>query len=99
MAKLKLTKIDVAERQLRTAIELRFSGKDPVSIHTLAMAAFRVLKDVSEHQAGNSTVDILIRDYIRPEHEKVFWAAISKASNFFKHADRDFDQEFEDFEE
>lgn len=40
MAKIKVTKIEAAERQLNIAISLLFDGRDPVAIHTLSMAAF-----------------------------------------------------------
>lgn len=84
---LKLTKFDVAERQLNQAISLFFSGGDPVSIHTLAEAAAQVLYDIRSRHGGTS----LIRDsdYIREERRKEWLSYAFKSRNFFKHADRD----------
>jgi hypothetical protein len=43
---LKVSKTDVAKRQIETAIRLWFFSGDPVSIHTLAAAAHQILHDL-----------------------------------------------------
>src|SRR2546426_1851622 len=58
--KASLTKLDVAGRQINTAIELLFHGGDAISIHTLAMAAFRILYDMSKRK--NRTFHFLFDD-------------------------------------
>ena len=40
-----LTKLDVAERELRAAICLLFDDGDPVAVHTLAASALGILED------------------------------------------------------
>lgn len=93
---LKLTKFDVAERQLNQAIALFFNGGDAVSIHTLAEAATQVLYDIRAKHGGVS----LFRDSdrIREERKKEWLSYAFKSRNFFKHADRDGDEihEFKD---
>ena len=86
--KASLTKLDVAGRQINTAIELLFRGGDAISIHTLAMAAFRILYDVSKRK--NRTFHFLFDDMIQPGKEKEFWGKyFNKWSNFAKHAEKD----------
>lgn len=87
---LKLSKFDVAERQLLLAIRLFFSSEDVVSIHTLSEAAGQILHDIGK-EAGVSSI-VRDSDRIRPERMKEWLAVIFKSRNFFKHADRDKDE-------
>jgi transcriptional regulator with XRE-family HTH domain len=48
-AKLKVSKLDAARRQLECAIELWFLEKDEVSVHTLAGAAYQIIHDINTH--------------------------------------------------
>jgi hypothetical protein len=50
--KIKISKLDAARRQLDTAIRLYFMEGDPVSVHTLAAAAFEILKDLVRSGQG-----------------------------------------------
>jgi hypothetical protein len=83
-----LTKMEVARRQLDTAIRLTFSGEDPVSIHTIANAARQVIRDFCEAR-GDIASFRRIDDVVKPGHVGEFWAAINRSGNFFKHGDRD----------
>jgi hypothetical protein len=86
--KQKITKIDAAYRQLKTAIHLFFDEKDPVSIHTLACAALQIFQD----QVGNDTEKIkkLALHYhaphIRDTQRKKVAEVLRAPRNFFKHA-------------
>jgi len=53
MATIRLTKIDAARRQISAGIRMLFVGKDPVAIHTLAMAAFRTVRDLTARQGDS----------------------------------------------
>jgi hypothetical protein len=97
---LRLTKFDVAERQLLQAIKLFFNEEDPVSIHTLSESASQVLYDIGQdHGVFSIARDT---DLIVPERKKEWLAAVFKSRNFFKHADKDpngvheFKEEFND---
>ncbi|MFA5391781.1 MAG: hypothetical protein WC331_10215 [Candidatus Omnitrophota bacterium] len=87
MARLILSKRDVAEKQLDTAVRLFFQDEDPVSTHTLAAAAHDILEVLTR---GVRDFDILSEvSLIKPEKKKEVIKIFKKAQNFFKHASRD----------
>ena len=85
---LQISKLDAALRQLQTAILLYFNSRDPVSIHTLAAAAYNLLRDIRN---SRKEVFEMFKDAggIPSQYKKVFRDLLSKSENFFKHADRD----------
>jgi len=84
---LKVSKTDAAKRQIETAIRLWFYSGDPVSIHTLATAAHRILHDLGRKRGLAS----VLRQWpgVRPEHKKELRSLFTRYENFFKHADKD----------
>lgn len=90
MAEFTVNKIDAARRQIDTAIELLFENRDPVSIHTLATAGGRIVRDICEQRKTPTWESF--KKWVRPGMERVFFAALQRAANFFKHADRDADE-------
>lgn len=94
MAVLKVNKIQAAQRQIDIAIRLLFENEDPLPIHTLIMAAFRILRDLASKK-DKSRVDETFRSMIKPGTEKRFWKEIQSFSNFLKHADEDPEAVFE----
>jgi len=83
----KLSKLDVACRQLDTAIELWFRELDSVSIHTLACSAHQIINDTIHHRGGQ---DLLFDSpYIKEESRKRAKGYFHRPYSFFKHADRD----------
>ena len=82
-----LDKPEAARRQIDAAIRMLFSGEDPVAIHTLAMAGFRVLRDLAKH--AESPMESLIDSIIKPDKKAELWRHINSLSNFLKHADKD----------
>lgn len=102
--RLVLSKLDVAKRQLETAIKLYFLEDDPVSIHTLSAAAYNILKDVGKNNGANPMmIKEMFLKYVKPSKENMFIHKINEAENFFKHADKDnestlkFDTTFTEF--
>lgn len=89
-AKVVVTKLDAAKRQLETAIKLYFNESDPISIHTLVAAAYNIFKALAKKQDSDG---MLIKDKFldicKPELRSEIRAKINAAENFFKHADRD----------
>ena len=77
-----LTKLDVANRQLSSAIDLYFSGGDLVSAWTLGAAAYNILRDIKN---ARGQTDMVLK------HQLTSMAKldINRNENFFKHADRD----------
>ena len=96
--KIRVSKTQAAQRQADAAIRMLFSGEDPVAVHTLAMASFRVLRDLATHQGSNSflkNTELLIRK----GEEQRFWSGMHSFANFLKHADRDPDAIKENIDE
>jgi hypothetical protein len=85
---LRLTKLDVASRQLRTSIVMFLEGSDPVSTYTLAAAAQDVLRGLLKAD-GKAGVSFKDSDFIKPEWLKLWRDMANRDQNFFKHADRD----------
>lgn len=88
MTKIRVDKFEAARRQIDAAIRMLFDAEDPVAIHTLAMAGFRILRDLAE-QRGESYMENVINSMIIPGKKAGFWGATNSFSNFLKHADRD----------
>lgn len=84
--KFEVTKLDAARRQLETAVWLLFEGGDAVSIHTLAHAAFGIMKGVAEHRSKRKVLDAANEI---AEGNSNFLNGFNRAGNFFKHGDRD----------
>jgi hypothetical protein len=93
--KITVTKLDAAQRQLRTAIRLWFEDGDPVSIHALAFAAYEIAHVVSKKR--DRTRRDLIFDSLRvkDEHRADWNRTIKKHATFFKHADKDWNGSIE----
>lgn len=87
MTEIKVDKIGAATRQIELAIRLLFQNEDPIGIHTLAVAGFRILRDLGK--AKQSEISQYLANVIKPKMEGKFWKVFSRAANFFKHADSD----------
>ena len=85
----RLTKLDVVQRQLRTAIRLFFEDGDSVSAYTLAAAAEGVLGGLLKKQGKRHP--FRESDLIKEGMEREFNSILNQPQNFFKHADRDVD--------
>ncbi len=85
--KIDLSKIEVAKRQLETAVQLYFNDLDPVSIHTLTCASHEILSSLNKRANGAPSImsDHLILDPYKEEYRR----KLTEAKSFFKHADRD----------
>jgi hypothetical protein len=59
-----ISKIAAASRQLDAAIRMFFAEEDDLAIHTVASAAFRILRDVTDKRSKNFT-DELLRNGMR----------------------------------
>src|SRR5262245_13687418 len=80
-----ISKIDAAKSQLMTAIELYFEDRDPISVHTLAMAAAEIIDRLCQAK-GLQSMRAHFMSQIIPKHRKEVGDALNKAVNFFKHA-------------
>lgn len=87
ICKLQLTKLECAKRQLETAIKIYARFGDPVSIHTLASAAYSLLQNINTFRGGTPMMKDL--HVIKPEYKKMIRDKLNKHQNYFKHADND----------
>jgi hypothetical protein len=80
---LALTKRDGAQRLLDEAIRLWLDAREPLAIHSLTMAAFRVLYDLHkrEKEAQHPRLEALL--------SQIGFSRLYELSNKLKHADRD----------
>ncbi|MGJ7523312.1 hypothetical protein ACSFA0_22715 [Variovorax sp. LT1P1] len=83
----RLTKFDVAERQLHQAIQIFFGGGDLVSVLTLSEAATEVLFALSQRSGLKSVM--VDNALVRVTYKTRWLDTINKARNFLKHADKD----------
>lgn len=56
-----VTKLSGAQRQIDAGIRMTFSGEDPLAIHTVAAAAYRLLRDIKQKRGRSELADILGR--------------------------------------
>jgi len=91
---MKLTKVEVATRQLDTAINIFFDAGDVVSVHSLAAASATVLADILERTGEISWREQIVEEHPDLTKSKVF-NILRNAQNFFKHADRDHQESLE----
>ncbi|HKJ05709.1 MAG TPA: hypothetical protein VJ974_08940 [Geopsychrobacteraceae bacterium] len=84
---IKVNKIEAAQRQIDAAIRLLFDSEDPIAIHTLTMAGFRILRDIAEKQ--KCPITMLFKSFIQPGMEGKFWGSLQTLANFLKHAKKD----------
>lgn len=94
----RLSKIDVARRQLETAIRLFFARSDPVSVFTLGANAWEVI-DALCTRRGIESISKESREHVPAEKDLKRDYVNSPFRNFFKHANRDPDEYLEDFDE
>jgi hypothetical protein len=89
-----LTKIRVAESQLKFAIRLFFLEYDPILIEIFVRAASGVLRGLASRHGLRAFIHDT--DWIKPEYKSKWIATLHKAQNFFKHAaDQDADRTLE----
>lgn len=84
-ARMEITKLDAARRQIDAAIKLYFEEGDEVAVHTLVGAAHILITDLG---AAAKQESILDRYVVREKRWEVE-GAIRAPQNFLKHATRD----------
>jgi hypothetical protein len=86
-----LDKLTCARTQLDTAISLYFTDGDPVSIHTLASAAYELLRGINAARGGEP-LPLEFAFLNLPDQKplrKRMLQQFHRFQNFFKHADQD----------
>jgi hypothetical protein len=83
-----VTKLEVAERQLRLAIRLFFERRDIVGIHTLGAAAEGVLSPLAKAKGVIARYEFFEAEF-GAEKRKEILDSLRKPQNFFKHSGKD----------
>ena len=72
MAEIHITKLAAARRQLQAAIRMFFAGEDELAVHTVASAAYSLIKDIKRSRGRDEVADVYsamlfynVRDYRR----------------------------------
>jgi hypothetical protein len=91
---MRIRKLDAAGFQLEAAVQLYFADSNPVPVHTLASAAYAILRDINEKRGGGLMVKDLPK-YVGPDRAADLRRRLKKSENFFKHADADPDGEID----
>lgn len=87
-------KLDVARRQLITAIRMFFNGDDDISVYSLICNAGDIYQSLCLRRGLGSALDTLVGQ-LPSFTRKTITEEVFAARNFFKHADRDPDAELE----
>lgn len=93
-ASVHVNKLAAAKRQLQAAIRMYFSAEDDLAIHTVAAAAYGLLKDIKRARGMSEAAEMwkvslfyIVRDFHRgslPEHmtsDPVFMAEVQRLAN------------------
>src|ERR1044072_1600615 len=87
-----LTKLDIAEREIVTAVRLLFGGGDPIAVCLLASAAREITSRLCAKRGVEAFLDL------HPHQNKAdLHRLANRYSNFFKHANEDPDALLLDF--
>jgi hypothetical protein len=82
-----LSKTEAGKRQLESAIRMYFEDYDPVATHTVASAAYEVIRGLCHHQGKK--VSIKDSSLIEESQRKEYINKVNISQNFFKHSDKD----------
>ena len=84
-------KLDAVTSQLEAAVYLILKGFDPIPIHTLIWASRTILRDLHKVNPNKTLAFIgdAVTRKIKPEFLKEWRGYENRASNFFKHANKD----------
>ncbi|MBT3864792.1 hypothetical protein HOF67_02050 [Candidatus Peregrinibacteria bacterium] len=85
----RIKKIDVAKRQLDTAIIMFFEKKDPIAIHTVACAAYDILRNLVGDKKVKELQTLKDNSLISEKQKKDWYRELNRPQNFFKHAKKD----------
>lgn len=64
-ATIHVTKLAAAQRQMREAIRMFFSGADQLAVHTVAYAAYGILKDLNEARGREEARDHFLMVFLQ----------------------------------
>src|SRR5260370_37698428 len=87
------SKLDIAGDHIRAAIQMTAVGANPCSTHVIVMACEEMLRSIAE--AKKAKLSGSFDDAIKPDKLKEWRQHLRSAYNFFKHADKDPEKNYE----
>jgi hypothetical protein len=87
------SKLDIAGDHIRAAIQMIAIGANPHSIHVIVMGCEEMLRSIAE--ARKVKLSGSFDDAIKPDRLKEWRQHLRSAYNFFKHADKDPDKDYD----
>lgn len=82
-----LSKVEVGRRQLDSGIKMFFEDFDPVATHTVASAAYDVIRGLCHHQGKK--ISVKDTQLIEESQRGKYINQVNLPQNFFKHSDKD----------
>jgi hypothetical protein len=86
-----LDKQEAIRHLIHTAVRLIAKREDPFAVHVLVHSADKLLIDMAKQRGQELRVDW--EKYIKPQYHKDFFIRYRAIYNYFKHADKDFDDD------
>lgn len=86
-----ISKIEAAASLLDSAIRMWFNKEEFPAVTVVAFSAYQIIDNLLKHRSSHSYGFFLAELYIKSEYQKVYVDRMKKAYNYFKHADRDSD--------
>jgi hypothetical protein len=87
------SKLDIAGDHIRAAIQMIAVGVNPSSTHVIVMACEEILRSIAD--ARKAKLAGSFDDAIKPDRLKEWRQHLRSAYNFFKHADKDPDKDYD----
>lgn len=85
-----ITKQRAVRHLIHSAARMILAGEDPFAIHLLIQSADKLLIDLTKKKGLKLTFDWA--ESAKPEFKRAMLSAYREASNFLKHADKDYDK-------
>jgi hypothetical protein len=86
-----LDKREAIRHLIHTAVRLIAKREDPFAVHVLVHSADKLLIDMAKQRGQELRVDW--EKYIKPQYHKDFFTRHRAIYNYFKHADKDFEDD------
>ncbi len=86
---MKVTHLEVAEREINSAIRLLLKEGDMLAVHTIVSAAHGVTYAMCRRKEIPSFMKDVCKKYIKEEFQKRYIDSLNEAGNFLKHATHD----------
>lgn len=87
-----VTKLEAAESQLATAIQIFFADGNDIAIHTLARASHEILDRLcAKKNIQRGVIEEGLKN-VKPEFRKIVIDKVNKAKNYFKHGSTDLEE-------